>query len=932
MQKGIRRGFCCLLCVLLLLPAFFSLGSLRAAAASDEKRFIFSSLQSAGGTVYPATVTAPVELALSETDQSFVADSVTTVATDGSTNALYISLINNSNATVLEVSYHYMDTEPRSHTFRQDLNPSSATRQSFVLPNPDICKSASELTLRFSASGQPAGSVILESFFDVSVYEEEPWTESTPENCFATLENCAYVADTGAVEIAGELSFNAAARYENLALFALGPGEDLYLSSKTPVARMGVSFRFTFSVAVESADEIFARYVVAGITKDGKREPLCSPIYPDVAANGTPATPGFKGYYAGSVYDTVDAGTEMGIVDVYLDRLPGDQNNGILYAGDHSYYYFDESYVNELDHLVRNLSGAGCNVYLRFLVSATANGLPFVTYTEDASGIVNKGVAVTNEEALLHVHAITDFLTARYTGSNGELSGIILGRRADRAAVYGYVGNMGLSDYAKLYATALALISGAAKVNVPALRVVVPISDRMWPDTMTPANLTGDYLPELFLLSLLEALNSCTHTTPALSVMVESDSIPDRLCTQTGTTYGTDRLASLLTVIEQYAGYYAFLDKSILYAWTPDETLSEAKLTAAYAMQYIGLALNERVHSFVLDFSTAQGPSAAAARLHHLVTQIDTQNSSNVLSAVLPTLGVSAFTELYPAYTPAALQSRQLLLQALSEQGYANGKTPLGSHEMWNFSDATGVMSWYAGQSCGELSVLARALTARLTPINGGFSDMAYHFEGTDDLSFAPLMRFSVGIDGAAGAPYEVQVRLIGVGADVIASAVLTSGGTHELYLDLEDHAALLSQLECIRVLARPLNGSAEPFTLRLHTVVLESTTLTTGELADRIAADDGVAEEEQAEENRDYTRPILITVLIIGVSVAIAAILIIRTRHHDRPAHAERAQAAKEEERDEKKEKKCEGEKKKETSPEDVQKKEDQKKGKQGS
>ena len=200
---------------------------------------------------------------------------------------------------------------------------------------------------------------------------------------------------------------------------------------------------------------------------------------------------------------------------------------------------------------------------------------------------------------------------------------------------------------------------------------------------------------------------------------------------------------------------------------------------------------------------------------------------------------------------------------------------------LWNFSTTADVPDWYAGDGCSDLSVLNRALTARFSSdVGEGYAEIAYHFSPSKDYSFAPLMRFSLGIDGTSGTPYEVQIRLLGEGITVISSTVLTAGDAQELYLDLSGYAGNLSKLRSVRVLARPLDNSATAYNLRLHSVTLESTLLDSAALAERIAADSNTATGDDTEVKKDYTRPILVTVLVVGASIALAAFLIIRYRH----------------------------------------------------
>ena len=891
MKKRLTRILSFCLCALLLSPLMAGWGTLRAAAAGEETRFIFSTLQLSEEKVFSAESDGRISLPISANERTFYAKAVRAMGSNGSTNTLYISFINRSGATRLMVEYGYLENNtPRTHIVEQEIKPNQGEEQSFVLPAPHISDGLSSLTLSFAGEGDVSGTVVLQSLFDVSVYEGDSVNE-------ATLENCYFNAENGTMEVSGKLSYAASVRYagETLALFALAPGEELYLSNKTPVARRGIlGDDFSFSLSIDSAEELYARYVVAAIvnkvdaaTGEGMIEhvPLCSPTYLDMNASAFTPTAGFKGFHTESLFAVIDSGAHTEIVDVYLDRLQSTQNGGIIYAGDRSYYYFDETYVHELDRRVRNLTGAGCSVYLRFLVSADANGYPFVAYTEEAESLVNKGVMIDSEEALLAVHAFTDFLTMRYAGgSEGKVDGIILGRRADCAATHFYMGSMGLSEYAELYALALHLIAGTARNNLPQLQLVVPVSDRMWPDAVSVDTLNGNYITDLFLLSVLEALSTHVLHPPSFSVMLESDAVPDRLSDRAGETYGVDRLSAFLSVIEQCTTYYDFLDANILYSWTPDASLTAQDLSAAYALQYIGLALNGRVRSFFVDFSLPEraGHSEMAKGLQYLATHINTSHSAAVLSPILATLKIGSFTEIYPSYQESVLQNHRLIRLDLKDGAYAGGQVPVGSYALWNFSTASGAPEWYEGYACNALSVLNRALTARFSATGGGeYAEFAHHTVSERDYSFAPLMRLQMGLDGEAGSLYEVQVRLMGSGTTVIASAVMSAGETKELYLDLSDYADRLAHLRCVRILARPLNDSAAEYTLRLHTVYLESTVLSNEELAAQIdAAQKDTEGDGTGEADMDYTVPILVTALVLLASVALAVALIVFSRH----------------------------------------------------
>lgn len=890
MKKHVRV-LAFVLCFSCLLSIAAVLGQLPIHAADNSKRFIFSKLAAEDSTIYAADNNRYPVLRLSEGNTVFTAIGLAPMGTEGSTNALYISFDLGNNANVNGVLLRYTYTQKNSAVTATERR-TWATDDfsgSFVLHTPNISSGLTALSIQFLCDGIPTGNVTMRSFFDVSVYSDDGNLSETTAS--ATVKKCAYNQETNTVDITVQLSHEASVYYagQSLELFALAPKEDPYLSNKTYVARAGVSLNdIHFSVAVNGAEELFARYVIASVNKEGMREPLCDPIYPDISSGLTMKSHGFKGFHTDSLFSVIDSGADVEIVDVYLDKLESEQ--GILYAGSRSYYHFDATYVAELDRRVQNLTGAGCGVYLRFLISPDANDCSFA---EGATGtIVHKGIVIDSERALQDIHAYTDFLTSRYTSiAGGKIVGIILGRQADRASTYGYVGARGLSEYAELYATALNLIAGTGRLHISDLQLVVPISDRIWPETISQENLNGDYFSELFIVSLLEALKSQTLTPPEFSVMLESSSLPSALTlrqsSKTADTYGTDGISGFIALIGEYSDYYSFLDSNILYSWMPDPSLNSETLSAAYALQYIALTINGRVRSFFTDLSlmNINEQEKSTGALAHLVTYIDTDQSEAVTAPVLKTLNIDSFTRIFPSFTSDMIKKAKILRLSLKEDGYEGNKTAVGSYDLWDFSGATGLLDWYAGNACEDLSVLNRALTARFSATNSEeYADIAYHFSEAKNLSKATLLRFSIGLEGVANAPYEVQIRLLGKDVTVISSAIMSHGEMLEFYLDLSAYATELTDISSFRILVRPLGENTDSFNLRVYRVTLESPELSYEELAALLSADAKQnASQDTDEEGKNYTTPILVTILIMIASVALAAIVIVRYCRRDK-------------------------------------------------
>lgn len=862
--------------LLLTLPVSAEGGASLPLAAEElqegDARFVFDELTSQKKATY-ATGTSPVTLTLEADDTTFTSDSVTLLGSV--TNAFYLSLVNQSTAGLVRITYTYEEnTLEKTDTVERALTKSSAAVQSFLLKAEHLDKNVKSISLTFSSDETVSGSVTLCALFDLSAYFHEGADE-------ASLTRCQYVAETHSVEIAGALDYNTTVLYagKSLALFSLTDTEELYLSGKTPIAKTGVSFNFSFSVDATSSDALLARYVVAAVSEQGEMIPLCEPRYPSVTSSLSGDESAFKGFHGASLSTTLDLDPDMEIVDVYLDRMYGTQGSGILHAGEHDYYYFDAEYVGEIDRTVRNLVGCGTHVYLRFLISGNANGLSYADFAATDKGVVSKMPVIRNDTARYDLYAVINFLTARYAGeSYGKISGIVLGRAADNASVYSYAGVDSLASYVSLYATTYNLIANTTLRNVPDARIVLPVSDRSFNGYATKGMLEGDYTATLFLPSLITALQTNSLSPAPFTLMLTSETLPARVTANDGRTYGVDRLDAFISEWSALRAAYPHLGAKIFYAWQTNQEQSADQLSAAYVALYLTLAARNDVSTFVLDNSLA-GDTVTKA-LSYLAQYIDTDKFGEVTQNAFQTLGCSA-SELAPTLDLARVTKRRYHYARLTKGSFATA--PVGSYAPWRFATASNTLGWYSGTDCRDLAVQAetrdtRALTATLFG-KGEYADIAYHWEAPTDLSFAPYLSLDLCVTGNAETRYEVQLRLYGENDVTVSSAVMMSGQRETLCLDLTSEKTALAAVRGIRITARPLDAEVETFTLSTYSITLGSDTLNDEALAERMAQimQDAVQEQAPELEKRDLTRPLIATIVVVLASGAIIALVIVR-------------------------------------------------------
>lgn len=873
-KKSIR--FAAFLLALTLSFSLFSL--LPVGAAEAQEYFVFDALQTAQGNEYAAK-DEPIILPL-DGEAAFSAVGLSLLT--GNTNALYISLVNHSNATKIRVSYTYelygvTATESAEHAL---LAP-SAGKQALILEAPHIGEgnSVKELSISFHGEQSLTGDVLLNAIFNISTYVQDLEAE-------ASFSRCHYNAETGKIDIQGSLSYAATVRYEGetLALFSLAQGEDLHLSSKTPIARANISFNFSFSVEANNSDALFSRYVVAAVTAKGERIPLCVPTYPSFPAARISREQGFKGIQGTALSGMIDAIPDVGVVDVYLNRLLSAQSDGILYAGEYDYYYFDQAYLTDLDTQIKNLTGIGSHVYLRLLVDGQSTGLSFVD--EAPADVQYRLPVIRNEQAQRDLFALIDFLSARYATGN-KISGLILGHAADLVQEYSYCAADHLGDYATLYAATLNLVVGAARRNLPTLQVMLPISDRVFPESMTALSQTDDYYGALLLPSLLSALEAQVLEPQTFALMLESQALSDLVGGEDESVYGTDRIQNFLTELQTAAQKSPYLQTSIFFSWRAVANATQSELRADYLIKYATLYQNGAIGAFLLDLAGKGTNDENAKALVHMAKYVNTDRYNDFCAPALEAIGLSGITALYPSLQVASFQQRRIGSAILKTNGYASVSQIAGGYAFWDFSAATDALGWYAGNGCTSISVTSKeneteshALRA-LCSANGDYAEISYHFTSPTDLSFAPLLCTELAVLGAPSTRYELQLRLIGDQTMTYASTVVTAGESQKLYLDLSLTPVALSTLRNVRVMVRPLDTKSADFELSLSKITLESASLSSTALAERINKIQQNATPEQPDNTaeRDYTLAMMITGALLLISVAIVAIFILAYR-----------------------------------------------------
>ena len=371
-----------------------------------------------------------------------------------------------------------------------------------------------------------------------------------------------------------------------------------------PVISTEISVKFNFSISVERAEDRFSSYVVVIKSDNGDWVTIGSSLYATVET--TPVSPiservGYKGISTDLTSLATDAKVGTAIIPVRFGELLSRSSTGELYSFEGTHFYFDTQYLKDLDAKLNSYKAIGTRVYLQLIFDAAAD----VPVTLLASSVGTHIPDMRNAENFIPICAFTEFLAHRYD----FISGMILGSEVDLA--YSESTGMSAIEYSKNYARYMMTVANTARVSIPTLDVVLPLSDVDSYSKDIGTALSGVLLIEeigaFFEEHYLEKFN--------YSALIETSSIPYGITEQTlankrfeaGAYEGIDadnahRFSGYLNTVKTK---YKSLPASYIFEWKPQTDISADVLSVAYAYSYFKLITDNRVSAFVVSLESS---------------------------------------------------------------------------------------------------------------------------------------------------------------------------------------------------------------------------------------------------------------------------------------------------------------------------------------
>lgn len=784
-------------------------------------------------------------------------------------NAIRIVLQNNSYCNLLRVLY-LQDGVTQEQQIAIERR--SAKQDYFV-----YVENAESITgIQLIFQGGTSGAVELFGLGIVSVYDDS--AEQPGE-----ITECTYHAESKTVTVSGNIRHEIVSgiRGATVALYAFGLNDHIgeaRLTEATPIATTPFSVRFEFSVSATSFSERFMQYVVAIIDSEGRllyRYTPTVPCSPAVSANDEPA---FKGVSTVHSSLAAKADAEMAVVDVYLDRMQSEKNNGLLHQADGTNFYVDRSYIYELDDVIEQYSKDGCRVYLRFLLSSGKDYNVLCGSTPSTGDAVYNGISLSSELVRSTLYAYTDFLCRRYvTEGESKIHGVVLGHSVDLALSYNYVGSKTLAEYTEIYATAMYVISEATKQSGVDIDLVVPMSDR-YDANASAAGRIGEYPTRLLLVSLCKMIEDRFGGAFSIRVLLEGTALPGRLAEDETdlTRVFADNLAEWEDTLSVLAKRYDTIREQYFYCWRPSGDLSAEALSAAYVYTYYKLAAGQAA-GLILDPDDIEDVSKLRS-LFETVKYINTQLGRSRNQTILFDFGAIAWSELIPGFSESQVVTRRVYIY----KTYSIPASSIrGSYVMWDHQQGRSVYDWFASNDCSSVRVddvegMGRALVTTITGEHA-CSEIVYSYSADEIMGVVDMLSMDVMILGEAGHTYDLVLEVCGDTSSCLVNASVESGKKTTIYIstlqmDKND------RVRNIRLFTVPTEYDEGEYRLCIGHLSAHSNNLDDAELEEAILSARLLAREENGDREGspqgEWRLTAGLAVLILVVSAAILVTL----------------------------------------------------------
>lgn len=688
---------------------------------------------------------------------------------------------------------------------------------------------------------------------------------------------CRYDADNKQVIIDGTVDHDVMIDYDDyfIHLVSILPGESessvLEYTDEEILAKTSMTIRFTFYIDANSVFERFSEYAIVFVSPEGERFSAGTPKLPSVSSDFSydlSVRDDYKGILTDNSSNISSSGAGTVIVDFYMDEGLGDSSDSYIYPMGAAYGYIKKSYIDEIDKKIVAASLTESKVYIRLLLH---NGTGVLESLSEAASQDCGTPNVYSEYVLERVFAITEFLTDRYNGENGNLFGFILGTKIDKE-LGAIAGKMSAEEYADLYTLYLVSVGSAARVINNTLDIVMPISDDV---SKTNHEIVSYRLVE----NIVKRLDNNVSGDFDCSIMVESEHLPSTDKDDTGENYLTaNELDDFIAYLDNLSSTYDSAPIHVIYKWKPDDTLNGSELCCAYIYSYIKLLNYGSISSFVLDVS---GKKAKYPTVKKVFECIDTWDNEDYINGYAEYIGADSWNELIE-------DTGELpIFRTVIKESFTDTLTQriIGEFCYMDFSSSSLTALMTQGENCTSMTSAYDKNGDRLLQVSSGQMDMGEWFEMIERFDYpenyyyTPIMSLEVELedkDASEYALYELCLTFGNENARIDVSGTVRAGERLVLYFDVSEFADL-HNTDYFKLSARCLTEDTSGISLLLHNVSGYSSVYNSDALAERINEFRASVREEQEEATNGFNMTAVIAIFVSIVAVGVGLFMVFR-------------------------------------------------------
>ncbi len=718
------------------------------------------------------------------------------------------------------------------------------------------------LLLEFPAA---SGKIKIHSIEFTSIYDSASYIT------YGEITECALTSDGKSVQISGKLAREYVTEFADaeLYLYSLELNENArtydYKNNK-PIATYGMStkFKFTADIDLDNTASKFRKYVVMISTTPMIFVDTPAYITTDILSY---ESPGFEvGLYNADDYITSDSGADTAIVDVYIDKMISAERSGYMYSYNSSRYYFERSYIDELDRKIGSFKAAGMSVSLRLMVGS--DKFEYLVYPDSSYMPDSYFANITTLEGYANTRAAVEFLTQRYASDDNKKAGVdsfIVGKLSNTGSDRFYAPGMSMTDFVQSYADLLRFVYICASNISSSVRVYAAIGDTY--EYACLENTDNRFDSKLFI----EALNT---------YIADEGSFPWGICIDSYSSGNTDRVLSAnnFASFDKLFSSEVFKNNNIPVtvidnlSYTGISGTSEHKLALSRIMR---AAMYGKINKYIVSCENLPSQSADTAFAIKAFMSNDT--------VTLASLGCN-IKDYEEFITNKIIRPRT---RSLGTAVYELPFTPAGKYVYFSldsYSDLDSVSSSYSTKDLRlltESSGLRTILFEFERDVSGKESSpmgVAVFFERSESFANTPFVAFDLKIsDLSEDADDTVPITLRFTGENHIydVSAVITPDSEQTVYADLSEYGSEL--YDSLQIFIH--SNTADKASLSLGTITGYSGIHSDSKLTEL------VENSQMSQKKANRLNPIIVTsfIVVITVLVTLTIILVLKSRRSDK-------------------------------------------------